>query len=158
MINLKPTIYLSGPIAGTDWDKCTTWRDYVSKSLPDFNCLSPLRGKEILKKVKVIDVDLDQTMLGGLSSVMCSDQGIMTRDSWDTLNCDAIFINLLNTTRVSIGTMMELALAWEKRKIIVVVMEKIGNIHNHPMVKASTPYFVNDLDSGINLLNIIFNR
>ena len=149
----KPSIYLSGAISGQNWEESTVWRDYVKEAFSEFDCFSPLRGKSYLKKLHTIEGS--PYYLGGLASVLSSEQGIMTRDSWDTHRCDGIFVNLLNTTRVSIGTAMEIAWAWKDGSPIILVMEK-DNLHDHPMIRAATPFIVDSLDAGIELARIVF--
>jgi hypothetical protein len=131
------------------------WRNYVTENLPEFKCLSPLRGKSYLKDVGKIDDSTQKSP--GYRDFLASDQAIMARDSFDTLTCDAVFVNLLGATRVSIGTVMEIAWAWEKRKPIVICMES-NNLHNHPMIRSSSPFVTTDLDSGIDLIKLIFDR
>src|ERR1700693_3927181 len=100
----RPKVYLSGPISGCDWNECTSWRDYVESELKEFKCLSPLRGKSYLKKAGRITDKTSLQNTPGYKDVLSSDQAIMVRDSHDTLNSDAIFVNLLGTTKISIGT------------------------------------------------------
>lgn len=152
----KPSLYLSGPIGGLNYEQSTTWREFVANTLTDFECWSPLRGKSYLKKMKVIDGAPGQLGLGGLSSVLSSEQGILFRDAFDCFNCDGTLVNLLGTTRVSIGTVMEIAWVWQQRKPIIIVMEKDVNLHNHPMINASTPYIVETLEEGMDIARIVF--
>lgn len=159
---LKTSVYLSGPISGCIFRQCTSWRNYVTKELEKspylFKCFSPLRGKEMLHKIGVIeDKSVQSGNFTGMDKLKTTDQFIMTRDFYDTINCDAVFVNLLRTTRVSIGTVMEIAWAFERRKPIILCME-LENIHDHPMIRASSPYIVPDLDSGIALLGLIFAK
>lgn len=151
----KPTIYLSGPIAGTDFKECTSWRDYVASQLKEFKCLDPMRGKSYLKGAGPISDDVTKNTKG-FKEYLASDQAIMTRDSWDTLNCDLVFVNLLSTKRVSIGTVMEISWAWLKRTPIVLCMDD-ENLHNHPMIRAACPFKVPDIDTGIKLVKTIFS-
>jgi hypothetical protein len=151
----KPTIYLSGPIAGTTFNECTSWRDYVSKELKEFKCFDPMRGKSYLRGAGPINDEVTKKTKG-FKEYLASDQAIMTRDSWDSFNCNAMFVNFLDTTRVSIGTSMEVAWGFQRRIPMVVCMKK-GNIHDHPMIRAASPFFVEDIDSGIKLIKIIFD-
>lgn len=150
----KPSIYLSGPIAGTDFYGCTSWRRYVSNQLSEFKCLDPMRGKSYLKDAGPITDDVTKNT-EGYKDYLASDQAIMTRDSWDTFNCDAIFVNFLDVKKVSIGTVMEIAWAWQRRAPIIMCMKK-DNLHDHPMIRAASPFVVSDLDSGIKLLKTLF--
>lgn len=117
---------MAGPITGTSYGDCTNWRDYAAKAL-DFAGLvpySPMRGKAYLSaEDKVADSYSDYTM----SSV----NGINVRDFNDCITAGAILVNLLGATRVSIGTVMEIAWARCRQIPIVIVMEKTGNIHEH---------------------------
>lgn len=150
----RPSIYLSGPIAGTDYKECTSWRDYVSNELKEFKCLDPMRGKSYLNNAGPISDDVTKNTKG-FKNYLASDQAIMTRDSWDSFNCSAMFVNFLNVKKVSIGTCMEIAWGFQRRIPMVVCMGK-GNLHDHPMIRAASPFVVEDLDSGIKLIKIIF--
>ena len=77
---------------------------------------------------------------------------ILTRDHLDCQNCDAIFVNLLGASTVSIGTVMEIAWGFAYRKPVVIAMEKEGNVHQHCMLNQSTPFISDTLDHAIHLL------
>ncbi len=155
MISKKPLIYLSGPIAGTDYKECTSWRGYVSSELKEFKCLDPMRGKSYLSGAGPIDDKVTKTTKG-FKDYLAGDHAIMTRDSWDALNCDGMFVNFLDVRKVSIGTCMEVAWGWERRIPMVMCMEK-GNLHDHPMIRAASPFIVEDIDTGIRLLKTLFD-
>ena len=145
------TVYLSGPITGCSYGGCTDWRKYVAEHLArDIVAVSPLRGKEYLKTLDSMPHTLED-------KAMSSQRGIMTRDRHDTSTCDATLANLLDTKIVSIGTVMEIAWADMLRKPIVLVMEKEGNLHDHPMIREAAGYRVETLDEGIVLLNALLS-
>jgi hypothetical protein len=149
-----PTIYLSGPIAGTSFDDCTNWRNYVAKELNEFRCLDPTRGKSYLKGAGPISDEITKNTKG-FKEYLASDQAIMTRDSWDSFTCDAMFVNFLYTNKVSIGTCMEVAWGFQRRIPIIICIND-DNLHNHPMIRAASPFQVPDLDTGIRLLKTLF--
>ena len=60
-----------------------------------------------------------------------------------------ILVNFLGATKVSIGSVMEIAWADYGRKPIILVMEE-GNIHSHSMVNEVSPFVEKDLDKAIN--------
>jgi hypothetical protein len=151
----KPTIYLSGPIAGTDFKECTTWRDYVASQLKEFKCLDPMRGKSYLKGAGPISDDVTKNTKG-FKEYLASDQAIMTRDSWDSFTCSAMFVNFLQVKKVSIGTCMEIAWGFQRRIPMVICMDK-GNLHDHPMIRAASPFIVSDIDTGIRLMKTLFD-
>jgi nucleoside 2-deoxyribosyltransferase len=143
-------VYLAGPISGCTFEGCTDWRSQVQRMFPDHVVgLSPMRQKEYLKDATAIADDYPETVLS-------SQRGITTRDRWDAMRCDALFVNLLGATRVSIGTVMEMAWADAKRIPIVLVMEKEGNLHDHAMLREVVGFRVPDLDEGVEVIKAMF--
>jgi hypothetical protein len=57
--------------------------------------------------------------------------------------------------RVSIGTVMEFGWADGARKPIILVMDDVDNIHDHPMVRDVTGWRVNNLDAGLRIIEHI---
>ena len=153
-------IYLAGPISGLTFDGCTGWREYVAKEFQQLNeanprkrliAASPMRAKEYLKKVGVIEQGNHvHGMLSGGPAITC-------RDHYDCLTCDILFVNLLGATRVSIGTMFEIAWAHAYKKPIVLVMESPmkGNIHEHDMLTQMAAFRCDDIDDAIHIVDAI---
>ena len=141
---MKPKVYLAGPITGASYKTATSWRDDVALRLSDngIDAYSPLRGKTYLKHEKNISDSYENTLTS-------SQRGIFARDSYDCMNCDAIFVNLLGTEKVSIGTVMEIAWGWAFRKPIILVMEKTNNLQDHSMIREACPFITDDLESAI---------
>jgi len=137
-------VYLAGPISGLTHAQCTEWRDYASDKLADagITSYSPMRHKEFLSDKGVIEQSYPQFALS-------SDKAIMTRDHNDVVTSDAILVNLLDFKRVTIGTVMELAWAYDRQIPVVVIMEKTGNLHDHPMVREAISIRVETLDEGV---------
>ncbi len=139
----KPKIYLAGAISGLTYDDAEAWRINVAKALsPDIECFSPLRNKQYLRVEGVLEQSYPH-------NVFSSDKGINTRDHWDCMTSDLIFVNLLGASRVSIGTVMEIAWAHAYRKPCVVVMEQSGNVHEHPMIREAIGFRVQTIEEGI---------
>ena len=145
----KLTVYLAGPISGCDYLEATDWRDYVEDALnsSEVKCLNPMRNKEMLE---------EETSMSplGYDHPLTTQRGVMTRDHNDCIHADLVFVNLLGPKRVSIGTVMELAWAWEKRIPIVCLMEK-DNCHQHIMLRETMDYPLEDVDSGIEIAKAI---
>lgn len=120
-------VYLAGAITGSSYHAATDWRFKTVEDLKAAGVvgLSPLRGKYYLSKEEEIQDSYS-------NHTMSSVDGINIRDYNDCRTCDAILVNLLGTTKVSIGTVMEVAWGRAFNKPIVLVMEK-GNIHEHSM-------------------------
>lgn len=139
-------LYMTGPIGGCSYAGATSWRDRFTELLLAYNvkCLSPMRGKEYL----VGDTSIDDVEYETPSS--CP-KGVYTRDRWDSLRCDLMVANLLDATRVSIGTMMEFAWADSRGTPVIFVMEE-DNIHNHILVKGGPGFRVNTLEEAAELV------
>lgn len=131
-------VYLAGPITRLDYKGAVEWRDYAIQKLFPIRGMSPMRGD----KYRAL-------------SVLSSDRGIMTRDRNDATTCDVLLVNFLGATRVSIGTVMEIAWADGRRIPIVCAMEKTGNVHDHGMVKEAIGFRVETLDEAIQITRSI---
>lgn len=139
----KPIIYLAGAITGVSYGDATDWREQVTRETEGmFTCFSPMRGKHYLSKETSIGDSYENSLLS-------SQRGIFARDSFDCMRCDVLFVNLLGATRVSIGTVMEIAWAQSRSKPIILVIESEGNLHDHSMIREACPLRVDTIDDGI---------
>lgn len=86
---------------------------------------------------------------------LSTDQGITTRDRYDCIGADLVVFNLLGADRITIGTMIELGWADAARNPSILVMEKSGNVHEHPMVRQTTQFRTDNLDDAIAIAEII---
>jgi nucleoside 2-deoxyribosyltransferase len=148
---MKHYVYLAGPITGLTYDGCTDWRDAVALQLNSskIECLSPLRGKAFLKDEKCITES-------DYPNPIATSKGITRRDMFDTTRASCVFVNMLGTKRVSIGTVMEIAWAYNKQIPLVLVMEK-GNMHEHAMILEAATYIVGTLEEGAKLVKFVLN-
>lgn len=114
-------VYLAGPIGGLNYGGATYWRDDATQELAwrGITALSPMRGKSYLSG----ETKLDATKY---TQPLSSPKGLTTRDRFDVRTCDLVLANLLGATRVSIGTVIELAWADLLRTPVVLVSEMIG--------------------------------
>lgn len=142
-------VYLAGPITGCTYGECTDWRQGIAADLPGIECFSPLRDKAYLKNVGIIDGAYDFDPLA-------TSRGIMTRDFWDCTSCDIVLANLLDITRVSIGTVMEIAWAFQSKIPVVCVMEE-GNMHEHPMIGEAIGFRVGSLEAARDIVLSLFD-
>ncbi|MCK5610070.1 nucleoside 2-deoxyribosyltransferase [Candidatus Pacearchaeota archaeon] len=150
----NPKVYLAGPISGLTYDQCTDWRDSAKNELAKFNIdgFSPMRHKEFVREIGIIDESQGAIM----DHVMCSDRGIMRRDTFDVRTADALFVNLLDTKKVSIGTIIEIAMAYDRHTPVIVVMEKHGNLHDHAMLREAICFRLPTIDEGLAVLKSLF--
>ena len=141
-------VYLAGPITGLTFGECTDWRDQVRDAVPDFiQTVSPMRGKQRLKEIAENLPILDSYE----DNPLTSSKGINMRDYNDVKRSSVIFVNFLGAKRVSIGTVIEIAWAFQMQKPVICVMEP-DNIHQHSMLNHACGYIVPTLEAGIQLL------
>lgn len=135
-------VYLAGPITGLSYGEATGWRYEASEALlPEIIPLSPLRCKDYLQGEGVL---ADQ--YHGLN-VLSSQRGIVARDYNDVRRSDAILVNMLGATRVSIGTVMEIAWAKSFSVPVILVMEE-ENVHNHAMLRECVDFWVKSIEEA----------
>lgn len=146
---MKYKCYLAGPITGCSFDNAIDWRDKVIEQLaPDIEGLSPLRGKKYLAGVQKIGDSYEEIPLS------CS-RGIFTRDFYDVRRSDIMLVNFLNTDRISIGTVMEIAWGRAFEKPIIAVMEKLNNLHDHSMIRECVGFRVDRLEDAVEIAKVL---
>lgn len=140
----KFKVYLAGAISGLSYDEGQDWRTQATKALHEYGiqAYSPLRKKDYLKKLETIPSIVNS------SKPLSTHKGIVTRDMYDVQSSDVLLVNLLGAKIVSIGTMFELAWAFEKRTPIVLCMEP-ENLHSHGFVLETAGFIVPTLEEGI---------
>ena len=140
---MERRVYLAGPIHALNYQGSNGWREYARQELQKYGIIavSPMRAKEHLNHGELI--------LGADNNVISSQRGLTTRDRWDVMSCDVMLANLFGAEEVSKGTMIEYGWADAFRKPIVTVMEKEGNLHDHPIVRELTGFRVETLEEGL---------
>lgn len=138
------TVYLAGPITGCSFEGCTDWRITAINKLAPYGIrgLSPMRAKDYLKAEKEIVGSYED-------KVMSCQRGIMTRDRYDSTHCDAVIVNFLGATKVSIGTVIEIGWTDLIRTPIICAIEPEGNPHDHPMIREAIGFRVPTLEEAI---------
>src|SRR5882757_9911733 len=129
---MKQFVYLSGPMGGCTFEEMTDWRDYAASRLdsPTLRCLLPTRS--FSKKGPPIE----------------SDKWINRRDYFDCVRSQCILVNFQGMKTLSIGTIMEIAWAYQKQIHIICICEP-GGPQKHPMLADSITHEVATLDEGI---------
>lgn len=140
-------VYLAGPMTGATPNYCHEWRNEASKFLKPlgFRCLSPLRGKYYESD----DIPMQafperQMMESDMQRVLASAKGIFGRDHYDVKRSDIIIANFNASPQISIGTVMELALAYAYKKPVVATLDER---HDHPFVVETITHLCPDLDT-----------
>lgn len=137
-----PSVYLAGPIFGATKEEMLAWRLHATERFQPVEVFSPLRGfQHLLEDDGHMHPEHEQHPLR-------DPQALTRRDFWDVRRRDSLFCNFLGASRVSIGTCMEIAVARELHKYIVVVMEP-ENIHRYSMILDCASLVLEDLDQAI---------
>jgi hypothetical protein len=139
--------YLAGPIRGLNYDDATTWRAKAKGDLAmhGIEAYSPMRAKDYLKTDNCIDSSDSNYSMFPLSVP----PAVVARDFNDCTKRDALIVYLLGAKTVSIGTVCEIAWAYQARIPTVLVMEKEGNPHEHMFVRQLCPFQFTNLDEAI---------
>ena len=121
------SIYLAGPISGESYEGVMA---HINKRRwilePHYEVLHPMTGKSYLRtetKFKAV----------GYDNPVSTNRAIVGRDHWMVNQCDILYADLINTEIVSIGTVCEIAWAYEMRKLVILALEEV-NIHQHAFV------------------------
>jgi len=149
-------VYLAGPITGQSYEGATSWRDWftdrINQRFSDVNCISPMRGKYYLESSRDIQATGNE-----LLGILSGGPAIVARDYSDTMNADILVVNLIGASRISIGTMFEIAWAYTKHiPVILVIEDGNENVHTHSMLFAMCGYRVNNLDDALNIVSAFF--
>lgn len=129
---MKRSVYLSGPMGGCSFKEMTEWRTYVAERLNSdtLKCTLPTRSFTEAAAPKE------------------TDKWINRRDYFDCVQSQCILVNFQGMKTISIGTVMEIAWAYQKQIHIICVCDPDGP-QNHPMLKDSITHEVYTLDEGI---------
>ncbi len=141
------SVYLAGQISGLTFDGAQDWRDDAKRYLRTFDIegISPLRGQEHLRE--------SEGVLEGSHEydVTTTARAVMHRDHYDCHKCDVLIANLMDTKRISAGTVMEIAWAYHAHKPVILI-EGEGGIHQaHPMIAEAVTYRVDNLSEALRL-------
>lgn len=137
--NRLPVVYFAHPISGVSLEVVQQYYDDIRKMF----------GKICFVQTPmdvVARTDLSERKESFKDPAMVNDV-ITNRDYKFIEGCDVIFANLSKCTRVSIGTVMEIAWAYAHHKYIIIVMDKEG-LHEHGMILGTHPVVFTDFKSA----------
>ena len=147
-------VYLAGPITGCTWSQSEDWRDTLkSMEIKNVELFSPLRGKQYLKDREFIADHYKDKL-------MSTSRAIMTRDSFDVRTSAAIVVNFQGSKRISIGTVMEIAWAWDQNKPVIAIYDELDDkpdLHDHSMLNEAVSWKVYNLEDAADILRQMFN-
>ena len=125
-------IYLAGPISGKGYDETVAL--FKSKADPlrsyGYEVLHPMLGKGELRNET-------EFRAHGYDNPVSTNHAVFERDKWMIQTADIVLADLSTATRVSIGTMYELAWASLLGKHTVVVLPEGEGPHRHCFVLES---------------------
>lgn len=151
---MRRVIYLSGRIAGLTYDAAVAKRDEATKALNarNWDVLDPMRGKEILSTLAVIDEVESKKLLGE-----ATDAAIVQRDFDDVRRADAIIV--LSGDEPSWGTAFEWSLAYfHFQKPVVVVCSKDSPTRTHPWCLSMASAFFETVEEAILFIDTWLDR
>jgi len=150
---MRQFVYLSGPIKHFTYADANAWREQAAAAfLPGIIGINPLRGKEFLANEGVMGEDV---LRKHFDQPFIKDAELVSRDHHDVINANALLVNLLGTTKVSIGTMAEMAWAYDRQIKMCLVMEETGNVHEHPFIRGMAHFRATTLADGISKINAL---
>jgi nucleoside 2-deoxyribosyltransferase len=144
------TVYLAGLI-NPNSPRSIEWRNEADARLKEhFRVLNPLRGKDLVGDTVFSDTD------GMFATHLCS-RPIVARDYHDVQRSDYLLVNLdpYDSRRPTVGTLFELAWAWQLGKPAIVFWERMGSVPpliEHPFVVEATTEKHYSLDSALDSL------
>lgn len=148
----KMKVYLSGAISGREFRELfNDWSEKRNILLGlGYDVLFPLSCKEDLADKDGVASDSDHKT-NDYKSAVTSNHAIYNRDLWMVQSCDILFCDLSAASRVSIGSMFELAWASYLHKHIIVIMED-DSLHQHAFVRESANIVFNDFSQAIDYM------
>jgi len=147
MSESKLKIYLAGPITGLTGEEVISRYEEKIAILSDYGyeVYQPMLGKMNMRTE-------EQFRSGGYDHPVANDHAIFERDHWMVSSVDVVLADLSNSgSRISIGTMMELAWASHMSKHIVAVMQN-DNVHNHAFVRQAATIIFPAIEDAYNYL------
>ena len=144
-------VYLSGPIAHTTFAHANRWREEVrTQFLPGIIAINPLPDKDVLSELGLLDGTHNDKFS---DQPFYRDQELLARDHHDVINAHALMVNLLGTEKVSIGTVAEIAWAFDRNIKVCLVMEDKDNPHDHPFIRGMCHFRTGTLEGGVRIIN-----
>lgn len=155
-ITANGVVYLSGPITGLGYQEARYgWREaFANQMLPGIKVLSPMRHEGHLAEIK----EIAQTPETASDHFFSGSRIIVEKDALDIERSDLMVVNLLGAKRVSIGTVMEIGIAYAVNKKIVLVMEDQGNVHEHPFVTVPAALRLNNMADAVYAVNSLLSE
>lgn len=149
---MKPRVYLAGPITSLDYEAATMWRTMAQEHLRGVGiaAYSPLRKKEFLTNTEDLTWQDSHCV-----ELMGTRKAILARDYQDCTKADALLVNFLRDGPISIGTVLEMAWAYELRIPVVLMAPEDSVYCRHPMLGEMVAFRVGSLEAGLEAIKHI---
>lgn len=121
-------IYCIRPITGNSYAAVHAYYRKIVEFLSGlgYEVLHPTCGKNYLRTESVLKSH-------GYDMPQSTNHAIFNRDRWMVRRADISYADLTGIKKVSIGSVMEMAIAKDRGKHVVLAMEE-GNVHTHAFV------------------------
>lgn len=137
-------------MTGSSAQTALGWRQYAFEKLAKYGIMvySPTRGKTF-DPTKPIAIDSEKD-LGGPENTT---RAINMRDYLDTTRADILLVFLDTSTPMpSMGTVAEMAWAFDRRIPVICCVPENSIYMKHPMVSEFITYRVDTIDEGIDIV------
>jgi nucleoside 2-deoxyribosyltransferase len=143
MSSEKLKVYLAGPIAGQTGEKLL---NSIAEKVAILTDIGYITYQPMVGKSHIIPVKEEYKANGYDQFPLATNHAIFARDKWMVSQADIILADLSSSgSRVSIGTMMEIAWANLQGKMVIVVLPD-GNVHDHLFVREAATHVFKDMD------------
>ena len=136
------TVYLAGPMAAAKSGEINDWRQMAERALKDWR-----------PSIRVINPYTEEVFDDPLH-VLHGDAAIVRRDLQHVRDATVLLANLRPSAQVSIGTMFELAWAYQLQIPVVTVRDTTH--HDHPMVREASTILVDHVYEGVEAIQLIY--
>jgi len=146
------TVYCVHPISGLTPDEVFNYYNGIrSKLSAVYDVLIPMTGKQSLRCEKEFRAE-------GMNNLpITTNHAIFERDRWMVTQADIIYANLMGaTTKVSIGSMFELAWASLLGKYVVLAMDA-ESVHRHAFVLEAADVIFTSAEEAERYLMVLAN-
>jgi len=136
------TIYLAGPMESTTLSALDEWRQLAIRKLRDWK-----PGMRIINPV-------DLSVFGDPDHPLYADKAVLQRDLQHVQQSTLVLANLQTANKVSIGTVMEIAWAYQAQIPVIAIADP--KYHDHCMIRGASIAIVEDLASALDLIETMY--
>lgn len=150
-VGQRPRCYLAGPISGVGWKAAASWRRLAAERLAQYGieAIDPLRHTEMLSGEKALKSAYPEWL-------WTQERAIVHRSFYDVRRSQVVLANVLGARERSVGTIAEVAVAYEHHIPVVLVVEE-GNPHGHPFLLELVTVVTESLDEAIEAVWRLFS-